>query len=278
MDKISDFSKELRERISSPFFFSFIVAWLIFNWKLWVGLFFYSNAELKVDGYNSYIDFVSKNLTGINTIWKPASVALAYTFIFPFFRNCIIAFHSWIKAWGNSWSLSLSKTSKISISKYVELREIYQARTSLLQEVLDKEGAYLKEYEEEKNKVLKLTSDKNEAFNELQKWKSLNDSTQLNGDWEIRYLDDERSDIYRVRITNNIMEFLDSPPSDKNAQTLIRSFFRSPHATFLTLVTVFEDETRKRSYHFFQLDILDDMKILRGVEDDRKKIEFRKSR
>ena len=278
MDKISDFFKDLKERISNPLFSSFIVSWLIFNWKILVGLFFYDNNELKVDGYNSYLDFVSKNLSSSNTIWKPLGAALIYTFIFPFIRNCILAFNSWIKAWGNVWNLSLSKTSKVSIAKYVQLREVYQRRTSLLEEVLEKEGTYLREYEEERNKVLQLTNEKNETFSELQKWKTINDVTQLNGEWEIHYPDSDRAAIYRVRITNNIMEFLDTPPPNKNGQTTIRSFLRNPYATFLTFVTVFEDEHRKRSYHFFQLDILDDMKILRGVEDDSFKIEFRRSR
>ena len=246
--------------------------------KILVGLFFYNNSELKLDGYNSYIDFVSNNLHSSNTIWKPLGAALIYTFIFPFVRNCILAFNSWIKAWGSSWTLSLSKTSKISIAKYVQLREVYQSRTALLQEVLDKEGAYSKEYEEEKNKVLQLTNEKNNTYSELQKWKAVNDITQLNGEWEIHYPSSEQHTIYRIRITNNIIEYLDNPPSDKNGQTTIRSFYRNPNGSFLTLTTTFDDENRKRSYHFFQLDILDEMKLLRGTEDDRIKIEFRKSR
>jgi hypothetical protein len=278
MDKISDFFKDLKERISSPIFSSFVVSWLIFNWKILVGLFFYNNNELKGDGYNSYLDFVSKNLSSSNTFLKPLVVALIYTFIFPFIRNCIHAFNSWIKAWGNVWNMSLSKTSKVSIAKYIQLREVYQKRTALLEEVLEKEGAYLKEYEEERNKVLQLTNEKNDTVNELQNWRTFNDIAQLNGEWEIHYPDSERATIYRVRITNNIMQFLDIPPPNKNGSTTIRSFAHSPHATFLTLTTVFEDEHRKRSYHFFQLDILDDMKLLRGIEDDSIKIEFRRSR
>lgn len=278
MDKITDFFKDLKERISNPLFSSFIVSWLIFNWKIIVGLFFYDNNELKVDGYSSYLDFISRNLINSNTIWKPLGAALIYTFIFPFIRNFILAFNSWIKAWGNVWNLSLSKTSKVSISKYMELREVYQKRTSLLEDVLEKEGAYIKEYEEERNKVLQLTNDKNANLKELQKWQTINDVTQLNGEWEMHYPNSERAFVYRIRITNPIIEFLDTPPPNKNEKTTIRSFVRSPYSTFLTFTTFFEDENRKRSYHLFQLDILDDMKILRGVEDDNFQIEFRRIR
>jgi hypothetical protein len=278
MDKISDFFKDLKERISNPLFSSFIVSWLVFNWKIIIGLFFYENNELKVDGYTSYLDFLSKHLMSSDIVWKPLSAALIYTFIFPFVRNCILAFNSWTRSWGNVWNLSISKTSTVSVAKYIQLREVYQKRTSLLEEVLEEEGAYLRQYEEERNKVLHLTKEKNENLSELQQWQIINDVTQLNGEWEFQYSESESPVIYRIRITNGIMEFLDTPPPNKNGQTTIRSFVRRPYSTFLTFTTFFEDENRKRSYHFFQLDIVDNMQILRGVEDDKLKIDFRRSR
>jgi hypothetical protein len=278
MDKVYDFFKDIKERLSNPLLSSFIIAWMIVNWKIIIGLLFYSNQELILDGYSSYIDFVSKNLTSFNAFWQPLLAALLYTFAFPFLRNCILAFNSWIKAWGNSWNLSLSRTSKISVDKYVQLREVYQARTSLLEQVLDKESTHLKEYEEEKNKVLNLTNQKNEIFSELQKWRSINDVSQLNGEWEVHYSPGPEPSIYRVRINHGMIEYLDNPPPEKNAQTSIRFFFRNPNSTFLTFVTAFDYEDRNRSYHLFQLDILDDMRVLRGVEDDKLQVEFRKSR
>jgi hypothetical protein len=56
MDKLSDFFKDLKERVSAPLFSSFALAWLIFNWKIPIALFFYKNQNLSADGYNSYID------------------------------------------------------------------------------------------------------------------------------------------------------------------------------------------------------------------------------
>lgn len=275
MDKISDFFKNIKERISNPLFSSFLIAWIIFNWKIIIGLLFYNNQELKIDGYSSYIDFISKNLTGLNPFWLPLMVAILYTLVFPFIRNCILAFNSWIRAWGSRWILKLSKTGKIPVYKYVELREIYQKRTNLLEEVIEKESTYFKQYEQERNKVLELANERNNLLLDIEKWKRINDVSQLNGEWEIHYLPKEENKIYRIRIHNQNIEYLDPPPPNIIGQTII-SFVRIPDSFFLTFTTVFEDQNRSRSFHFFRLDIIDDMKILRGIEDDQFKVEFKK--
>jgi hypothetical protein len=38
-DKVADFFKDVKERFSSPLFSSFIIAWLIINWKVPVAFF-----------------------------------------------------------------------------------------------------------------------------------------------------------------------------------------------------------------------------------------------
>lgn len=280
MDKVSDFLKELKERSSSPLFSSFIISWFIINWRIPIGLFFYSIDELKFDGYSSYQDLVQRNVSLKGSFFYPFLSSILYTFLFPFVRNGIIIFNSWIKAWGNNFSLAVSKSSKISVEKYIQLKEIYERRTSLLEEVLSNEGQYLKQYENEKNKNLELTKSYNEDISELQKWRAFNESRQLNGEWELRYIesDDERDNIYRVRINNDVMTYLDTPPKHRNGETSIRSFSRNPGATFLTMTTVYNGGNNVRVYHFYQLDILSDMSILRGVEDDKFKVEFKRSR
>src|SRR5688500_18619166 len=103
MDKLSDFFKDLKERVSAPLFSSFALAWLIFNWKIPIALFFYKNQNLSADGYNSYIDLISKNIIPANTLWKPLLAALFYTFGYPVIRTYILAFNTKIKTWSNTW-------------------------------------------------------------------------------------------------------------------------------------------------------------------------------
>ena len=88
MDKASDIHQELKDRLASPLFFSFLISWCIINWKIIIGLIFYKNSELKMDGYISYIDFITQNLKASHTLFYPLFAAILYTFIYPIVRNC----------------------------------------------------------------------------------------------------------------------------------------------------------------------------------------------
>src|ERR1700748_661850 len=97
MDKITDFFKEFKSRLTNPLFASFILSWLIINWRVPVGIFGYKLDELKVDGYKSYADLISKNASTWNYLWYPLISAALYTLLSPLLRMIIIAFLSWIK-------------------------------------------------------------------------------------------------------------------------------------------------------------------------------------
>jgi hypothetical protein len=54
IEKPNDLLKELKDRLSNPLIFSFIIAWLFFNWQITVGLLLYKNDQLIRDGYFFY--------------------------------------------------------------------------------------------------------------------------------------------------------------------------------------------------------------------------------
>lgn len=186
MEKISDFFKELKERLSNPFIYSFLISWLIFNWKIPIALIFYKSEDLAKDGYKSFISLIADQIHLQKSFIYPILAALVYTFAFPFFRNTIIAFNSWTKAWGSSWSLKLSKSGKISIEKYIELRNTYAKRTQLLEQTLEKESKFLHENEELRNRILSLTQEKNDYQSKNQKWVDYNSYSILNGEWNFQ--------------------------------------------------------------------------------------------
>jgi hypothetical protein len=43
MENINEFIKNFRKRLSSPFFFSFIVSWVLANWKVTIALLWYNS-------------------------------------------------------------------------------------------------------------------------------------------------------------------------------------------------------------------------------------------
>jgi hypothetical protein len=276
MENISNFFKNLGDRLSSPLFYSFLLAWLIINWKIPIGIILYDGKEISSVGYNSFFDLIYKNLNSTNAFGKPLVAAILFTFGYPFIKNCIHAFNTWIRTWGNKWNLKLAKESKISVEKYIQLREVYKKRSDLLENVLENEGKNLQELEKQRNKALQLINEKNDVYHELNCWKTISDISQIEGEWELKYLSKEGNPIYRMRIRHNVMEYVDNPSFDVNSQIQIKQFYRHPNLSYLTFTTYKQDKDRNGSYHFFRLDILDDMKLLRGVEDDQYKVELRK--
>ncbi len=136
MDKFSDFFKSIRERLSSPLISSFIIAWLIANWKIPIGLFFYKFLELKTDGYNSYFDLVTKNTNAWLNLYLPLIIAGCYTFLFPFLRNLILIFNEWIETWGNNQRLKISKERFVSISYLMDQKLEYDKSAKKLLETI----------------------------------------------------------------------------------------------------------------------------------------------
>src|SRR5207302_5085956 len=100
MEKISDFFKELKERISSPLFFSFIVSWLIWNWRIPVALLFYKPSDLIADGYKSYFDVIEKDLHTNYIFCYPLLSAIGYTLLYPLLRSCIEALNTFFRTRG----------------------------------------------------------------------------------------------------------------------------------------------------------------------------------
>lgn len=189
MEKIGDFFKELKTRLSNPFISSFIISWLLFNWRIPVGLAFYNARELSVDGYKSFINLITTQINVENSFRLPLLASLLYTFVFPFFRNFITAFDAWIKAWGSSLNYKLSKSGSVSIEKYIELRNTYAQRTKLLEETLKKDSKFLQENEGLKNKILEIENEKNVIQSQSQRWQDLNSAYILNGEWNFNVTD-----------------------------------------------------------------------------------------
>lgn len=285
MDKITDFFKELKDRLSNPLISSFIIAWVVINWKIVIGLFAYDNKELAIDGYKSYLDLISQNLTTSKGLWQPLVVALFYTFAFPFLRNCILAFNSWIKTWGSNWNLRLSKTGKVPIDKYIQLRDVYTQRTELLENVLEKESKFLKENEEIKTNNLKLIGEKNDLEAQIRRWVDNNKIEILNGEWEYTYNTSitKQKITNKIYISNGVITEIKNSLNDSRARYFIENFHLNPESSQLIFAKVpakaneelIEIETIEAT-HFHSLQILKDFTVLKGWEDRKIEIEYKK--
>lgn len=206
MDKISDFLYDLRDRVTNPLFISFIISWLIYNWKIPTVLLFYKQSDLKWELCKTYVEFIECNLNIWRSFLIPLFYAIGYTFIFPVLRMLILAFLTKIKTISNKWNMNISKDGTISVQRYIELRKKYLVQTELVSKVVNAESVTINKNAELENEISNLKHSNNESNEELQTLsKSINDINRLseisilNGDWEYKY---STHDGFRVIITD----------------------------------------------------------------------------
>lgn len=178
MDKVFDFFKDLKERISSPFFSSFLISWITLNWMFLVTIFKYDTTGFTLSNFIVYLKYSSTLLKFNHYFLYPFLLALVYSFLYPFLRTAIEVADVWFKTRANDKKIEVSRTSKITIEKYMKLREIYEDRTKTLEEVLKKESETIEKNEKLLNDLNKLKQENNELR------ESISNLTMLKNDLE----------------------------------------------------------------------------------------------
>lgn len=273
MESINEFIKNFRERLSSPFFFSFIVSWLFINWKITVALLWYNPDHYPNRG--DLINFIQNNTSNWHSIWLPLFGAIVYTGLL---RNAASAIVTFSGKWGGKLNLFLSKGSKVPISKFLAYRELFDQTNKDLEKVLADETNTRQAYDTQrqknhtldtentslKNDLLKLKTDNdqlqlklqhvtNEATHYKGQYEKLNtniqhtenltnqykDKSRLNGTWKFRY-DNNRKDIHYdeiIHIQNGIVYRV----TDNRTESIfnIMFFFVDPNKKKIFLVLKF---------------------------------------
>lgn len=172
MEKLKDVFEELKNRTTSPFLVSFLISFLLYNWKIPVGL-FSSIETLKIDGFTSYIDLIEKTISKDHSIEYPIYSAIGYTLLYPFIKLIFTAAGTWAKKLSTDANIFLAKSGKIPINKYLVLRESYLQKEKQLEDVLSVDNQYVKnnlkqahEITELQNQVRKLNLDLQQQRNQ----------------------------------------------------------------------------------------------------------------
>ncbi len=190
METFKDFFEELKSRLSNPFLSSFIIAWLICNWQIPLALIFYTQDELKTDGYSSYINVVQSHLRWFSTLALPFIVTVIYTFGFPYLKAFIKEFQAKIISKSEDRILTITKEGTMPVEKYIKLREAYNKQIGELKNLIESESAVKEEnnrllltLSEKDNEIKKLSDDNTTITKERDRYTSANNPSNLNGDW-----------------------------------------------------------------------------------------------
>src|SRR5690349_12089557 len=132
VESINEFIKNFRERLSSPFFFSFIVSWVSFNWKVTVALLWYNSKLYPNEG--DLIKFIETNTSNDQSVWLPLLGAVLYTGVI---RNLVSAFVAFGSKWGGDLNLNILKGSKVPMSKFLTYRSLYIQTNKDLEKIIE---------------------------------------------------------------------------------------------------------------------------------------------
>jgi hypothetical protein len=119
MDFLKDLLSGIKERLSSPFFLSFIVVWIALNYYIVIPLVFYKHLEVQQDGYRSYLDLIYHNADIKNLLWKPLCSAILFSIIYPLSKALFDAFQAYVLTKKNVFTFWLTKyEDAIKIEEY----------------------------------------------------------------------------------------------------------------------------------------------------------------
>ena len=268
MEQLSNLTKNMRDRFSNPLFFSFIISWTFINWRIPIGLIMYNNAALKTDGYTSYMNLIEQNYTIQRSIILPLLTALFYTFGFPFVRNWILAFQTWIIKRSTDWNLKIAASGQVSMEKYIQLRERYFTQIKTVENLFLEEGKYLFENKELNIEKLKLTTQNNNLNNNLQHWQSMNNVRLLDGEWNYHFKSKDKkiNNNYRMTISGSqAWLYSDASRVDMLENYQIDEFFCNPETKRLCFVLKSATQPEKRLFH--NLNFPNSITELRGTEN-----------
>ena len=288
MDKINEFFINVKDRISSPLFFSFIISWLITNWKITLAIISYNQSEIQNAGYDSIFGFIDQHLSFNKYFGIPLLVAVLYTIFYPIIKNFIIALNTWASTWGEKWHLNISKEGKVGMDKFLAMRNKYSHSQKELEKIINEEETFRNE-----NSALKLELNSTEkklikANDELLEERNYNakvfDHSILNGEWEVSYQGIEVAHHRKeyVLIDNKSYYIVDVDGNQAKTHLIENFCFDEKHNRII-LTKVFTEEIQQSrnigdpSLFFQRLKLkTNSMSILEGVENNKIKVTYKK--
>lgn len=251
VDKVYDFMKEMRFRLSSPFFSSFIISWLVINWRVPVGLLFYKQSDLTADGYDSYFDLIEKNFHLGTSIIVPLISASVYSFGYPWLRNKIMNANTYFNTKGIEKNLKISKDGKVPFTMLLDMAKKYKEAVQAIETNIENEAENKERYDKLLIDYQKLMTDSNDVANERNIWEQTNDPIFLLGSWSLRIASLEKT--YDISITRENFIYRHDAPFDYTKNSVIIHFSnnvkRNDLYIFLSTTTLKGD----RVYYYFRL-------------------------
>lgn len=248
MERVNDFLKEIKFRITTPFLSSFIISWLIVNWHIVFGVLFYGNQDLIVDGYKSKIDLVNQNHSIDKMLWHPLVGVSIYILIFPFLRNGIQILNGWFSSWGTKATLIVMREGVIPMAKYISVKEGFEQRTKELIKAFAEDQRLIQSNNKLAEKIQMLEGDRARSIDTLNSIRQKSNPSFFEGNWKLRFISSQGEEIeHRVYISGYLIsKFL--RPGNTEPLFAIQGMAFNPHIE--EFILILRDQTNGSNKEF----------------------------
>lgn len=157
MESLSNIYSEIKSRLTSPFFGSFIISWLIFNWPIVIVLIFYSQKQLRLEHQTNYIGYIKSQYSWQNCFLWPLISTSIYILGYPYVKNWISVYIEKRKIQGEAKILKMSTTEGyVSIAKHQLLQSELNKKFAQLTTFYNEQTEIEKKYLEQEVKIAEM--------------------------------------------------------------------------------------------------------------------------
>ncbi|RQP18585.1 MAG: hypothetical protein EAS52_05055 [Parapedobacter sp.] len=231
---MNDILKQINLRLSSPFVFSFCVAWVFINWRIVIGLFWYSGETISLFGYKSHYCLIHSNISFCRNLLFPVLSAIGYMAVVPGVNFVNAIYTTWVKKWQSRNVLKMAGNAYITYSKYSRMVKKTSERELQLSNMIETEESKHSELIEENKRLTNIISEN--SINNATDIK-LSRSESLNGRWSAKRIEklgvrinSMKPDLMNLEtdilIKNNAI--IDSTSNEKLAT--INGYLYAPHS------------------------------------------------
>ncbi len=121
-ENITDLYESVKERLTSPLIFSFIVSWLIVNWQITVALLWYDPIQINASGYKSIFDFILAKSSWAYWFWWPLGVALFYSFGMQVISGSIKLYRAWVSVKIDHFYYKITKVAVVPKTEFDKMK------------------------------------------------------------------------------------------------------------------------------------------------------------
>ena len=281
MDFLKDIFSPFTERAKSPFFGSFIIYWLIINWRIVFIIFFASNKDLH---QLNIVDFLeSQEYFNRDYLFNyPMLATFFYLFIWPIIDLTIFRIAEERKRIKIDEKIRIGREYSVNGKLYYDLKFDFEEERKKVLEFENKKTEYLSNIEQLQNELVQnrmeqkqIISESDRNIERIKVLESRNSTKFLEGRWQLTYrMKNGEPSIEDLEIKNH--EYWIINGTDKQWVFQLDLIDYDPLLNRISFIKFYHDQKDKEGVHSFAYLRIVDKDTLEGNENYSIQVQYKR--